>query len=743
MAYRKSKRKQQNHLIGAMHAHIESMEDRVLLAGELGYLEALKDGVGGVDGVNFVTATDTSPDGKHVYSVGGVNNISSGNEDDNAIAVFSRDSTTGQLTYLQSLFDDDDTNNPGTADGLLSGRDVKVSPDGKHVYTAGNSDDAVGIFSRDASTGLLTYVSAVFDGIGTDGLNGATSIALSPDGTSLYVAGRDDDAVAVFSRNSTTGALTFVQSVFNNVGGVTGLDRILSVKVSPDGKHVYTAAGGNRNFTGSDAIGVFERNQSTGVLTFVDSYFEGDAQGEDTISGLDDLTDLVLSPDGSFLYAASHGYPQGSPDPWIAIFTRNDLTGELTWTSVANTFDLPASFPTYSDPDETSLVLSQDGAFMYATIGGQVVRMARDAGTGNLTYDSAFVGLDNLAHLYAGYDKISIDPSGRHLYVPDKATDSIIVLTTDLDFGDAPDPNYATLRANNGARHVAVGPILGASRDIDLDGQVSDDEDGNDDEDGLVNPTGDLNLVRGVAPSIDVQVSNTYGEDATLFGWIDYNGDGIFDNATEQASVVVANGTVDGVVTLEFPKVPADAVLGQTAARFRISTDYAFLQSPSPIGAASDGEVEDYTATIRSTGVLLFDPGTGRWRMGTSDGSSFLWTNGPKWNPTAGWTTFTGDYNGDGLTDGIGINNQNAVFFARNNGDGTMSTVSAGSFSSLEMFQHIMVGDFDGDGRDDLIVQQATNNTTPLPGSWFVKAWNGSAFTTSFFGRWEAADWVG
>ena len=45
MAYRKSKRKQQNHLIGAMHAHIESMEDRVLLAGELGYLEALKDGV--------------------------------------------------------------------------------------------------------------------------------------------------------------------------------------------------------------------------------------------------------------------------------------------------------------------------------------------------------------------------------------------------------------------------------------------------------------------------------------------------------------------------------------------------------------------------------------------------------------------------------------------------------------------------------------------------------------------------
>ncbi|MCA9045079.1 MAG: VCBS repeat-containing protein, partial [Planctomycetaceae bacterium] len=162
---------------------------------------------------------------------------------------------------------------------------------------------------------------------------------------------------------------------------------------------------------------------------------------------------------------------------------------------------------------------------------------------------------------------------------------------------------------------------------------------------------------------------------------------------------------------------------------------------------ATENGTQQQTVTINDVflspdDLLLFDAGSGRWRMGRSDGSSFTWMNGPKWNAASGWTTFTGDYNGDGLTDGIGVNSQNAVFFARNNGDGTMSTISAGSFSSLETFQHMLVGDFNGDGRDDLIVQQATNNTTPLPGSWFVKSFDGASFATSFYGRWDASGWA-
>ena len=58
-----------------------------------------------------------------------------------------------------------------------------------------------------------------------------------------------------------------------------------------------------------------------------------------------------------------------------------------------------------------------------------------------------------------------------------------------FDFGDAPSP-YATIRADDGARHVLAGPTLGSLRDLEADGQPTaaadgDDTDATDDEDGV------------------------------------------------------------------------------------------------------------------------------------------------------------------------------------------------------------------------------------------------------------------
>ena len=171
----------------------------------------------------------------------------------------------------------------------------------------------------------------------------------------------------------------------------------------------------------------------------------------------------------------------------------------------------------------------------------------------------------------------------------------------ELDFGDVPDPTYPTLLASDGARHTATGPTLGSNRDTEADGQPTAAADGDDttgtpdDEDGLVNPAVDLALVEGVVPSVDVKVTNNTGSTATLYGWIDYNGDGVFDNATERASVPVPTGSTDVTVTLNnFLPVPSGSV-ESTYARFRLSTDAAAAE---PTGAANDGEVEDYTVSI-------------------------------------------------------------------------------------------------------------------------------------------------
>ena len=122
--------------------------------------------------------------------------------------------------------------NAGSADGLQGAISVSVSPDGKHLYAAAWNESAVAVFSRDPTTGALTFVEVHKDGVGgVDGLANAYSVTVSPDGNHVYAAGEADSAVAVFSRNSTTGALTFTTTSKDGVGGVDGLAGARSVTV--------------------------------------------------------------------------------------------------------------------------------------------------------------------------------------------------------------------------------------------------------------------------------------------------------------------------------------------------------------------------------------------------------------------------------------------------------------------------------------------------------------------------------
>jgi hypothetical protein len=178
------------------------------------------------------------------------------------------------------------------------------------------------------------------------------------------------------------------------------------------------------------------------------------------------------------------------------------------------------------------------------------------------------------------------------------------------DFGDAPDTgvgtgtgNYNTLATDGGPSHVIVaGLFLGASVDGESEAVPNarangDDVNGAlpDDEDSVLSPLDLLGTV-GAVPTVTLLATNTTGTAATLYGWVDYNRNGLFDNATERASMAVPSGTTDGRFTLTFPAIPSGSA-GATYARFRLSTGAAAANSTS---AASDGEVEDYVFTITS-----------------------------------------------------------------------------------------------------------------------------------------------
>ena len=176
---------------------------------------------------------------------------------------------------------------------------------------------------------------------------------------------------------------------------------------------------------------------------------------------------------------------------------------------------------------------------------------------------------------------------------PDGEVEDYEVRMDELDFGDAPDPKYPTLRVSNGARHV-VGPMfLGQVIDSELDGQpnvsaTGDDLNplgGPDDEDGVQFHAA---LISGVPNTVTVTTSIG----GYLQVWLDANGDGDWADLGEQ--VVTDKLLVAGPNAVNFtvPKIPAS--LTKTYMRFRLSG----VMGLGYVGLAPDGEVEDYEVKV-------------------------------------------------------------------------------------------------------------------------------------------------
>ena len=300
------------------------------------------------------------------------------------------------------------------------------------------------------------------------------------------------------------------------------------------------------------------------------------------------------------------------------------------------------------------------------------------------------------------------------------------------DFGDAPDTspgtgagNYQTLLANDGPRHVIdttqTSLFLGARVDSEANANPNAKANGDDittlpdDEDGLVEPAQELALTIGAVPTVRVRARNTTASAATLYGWIDYNRDGVFNNSTERASLTVPAATTGGTFTLTFPTIPTGNSPGKTFARFRLSSDAAAANST---GAATGGEVEDYAVTIarRSTG-------TADSAKGIEIGNSV--NGGPPLMDFAafgGSLAALGDLDGDGVADLVAgsPNDSEAgpqrgaahVLFMNPNGTVKGSVKLASGVSGVPALQDddyfgsavASLGDLDGDGVTDLAV---------------------------------------
>ena len=358
---------------------------------------------------------------------------------ENSVAVFSRASTTGELAFVE--FEKDDV---GGVDGLNGATSVTVSPDGNHVYATSQFDDSVVVFDRHSSTGELIFVELHRDGIGgVNDLSEARSVIVSPDGNHVYDAGRRDSAVALFIRDSSTGKFTFAEVKSHFSEGIDELYGATSVTVSPDGKHVYVASFENM-------AAVFSRNQSTSKLTFVES----EKEGVGGVSGLSSDVSVKVSHDWNHVYITSW---EGA----MPVFSRNCSTGEITFAEV-----LKNGGGGVDGLDWTgSVTVSPDGKYVYAAgyRGDAVTVFSRNATTGVLTFveleKDGVGGVDGLC----GVISVTVSPNRKYVYSAYVTDDAVAAFgrnatTGELTFVEDEKDDTGGVDGLDGAASIALSP---------------------------------------------------------------------------------------------------------------------------------------------------------------------------------------------------------------------------------------------------------------------------------------------
>ena len=371
-----------------------------------------------------------------------------------------------------------------------------------------------------------------------------------------------------------------------------------------------TLALGNQVWNDTDNDGVFEpQNGELGIDNVrMDLYRDANSDGNPTLDEYVGTT-LTQTING---FAGRYGFSNLAAGNYIVVVNSNNFTGS------GALFGLNTSTGNDPAPDPDDDVDGDDngtnsGALIAShpvtlSAGGEPVNEDGNNNT-NLTVDFGFV---------AGPPTI--------LY---------------YDYGDAPDVgfgtgtgNYNTTALDNGPNHllgVPGAPYLGACVDADnglLQNANADADDngphtlvtgscaGGDDEDG-VTFTGPF--TPGNTATFNVTAG---GAQCHLDAWVDWNQDGIFGNsAGEQiaTNLIVALGPP----TVLTPSVPANAIPGTTYARFRCSS----AGNLPPTGAASDGEVEDYTV-----GIIGYDFGDAPNTYGTQGAGAARHTVSPS-NP--------------------------------------------------------------------------------------------------------------
>jgi hypothetical protein len=326
------------------------------------------------------------------------------------------DASSGDILWTRRY------NGPGN--GFDAAYGVAVSPDGSTVFSTGYRTGVSGerdyaTAAYDAYTGVERW-NAYYGRPGD--WNEATSIGLSPDGSTLFVTGY---------ATGTSGATDYTTVAYGASSGSTlwieryhgpgaGDDLARSISVSPDGSKVFVT-GNSTGVNGLSDYATVAYDAFTGHQQWVMRY-NGPGDGNDTAPC------LAMSPDASKVFVTGSSL-QATGGVDFATLAYDASTGSQLW------------LETYDGPDHGGgsaecVAVSPDGTevFVTGTAGGtnhgDYATVAYDANTGSTVwvadYDGPADGQDNPFDL-------AVSPDGSKVFV------------TGLSEGPATGYDYATV----------------------------------------------------------------------------------------------------------------------------------------------------------------------------------------------------------------------------------------------------------------------------------------------------------